>query len=98
MDEIDTKEYHNCVYRTYYHYCDNKSTMSMSKSPIFHSKTKNISIKYHVLRENATKNEIILEYMIIKDHIVDIFRKPLPKDTFEYLRGILGVMSLPTSK
>ena len=26
------------------------------------------------------------------------FIKPLPKDTFEYLWGMLGVMPLPTSK
>ena len=42
-------------------YYDNTSIVSMSKNPILHSKTKHISIKYHVLREKATKKEIRLE-------------------------------------
>jgi hypothetical protein len=77
-------------------YCDNTSIMSMSKNPVLHSKTKHISIEYHMLREKATEKEIRLEYVITKDHIADIFMKPFPKDTFECLRGMLGVMPWPT--
>ena len=67
----------------------------MSKNPVLHSKTKHISIEYHVLREKETKKEIRLEYVNTKDQIAYIFMKPLPKDTFEYLRGMLGVMPFP---
>ena len=70
----------------------------MSKNHVFHSKTKHISIKYHVLREKVANKELRLEYVSKKDQIVDIFTKPLHKDTFEYLFGILGVMPLPTYK
>ena len=77
-------------------YYDNTSTMSMSKNRILYSKTKHISIKYHVLREKVVEKEIRLEYVSTKDQIADIFMKPFPKDTFEYLRGMLGVMPLPT--
>ena len=77
-------------------YYDNSSTMSMSNNLVLHSKTTHISIQYHVLREKATKKEIILEYVTTKDWIADIFTKPLPKDTFKYLRGMVGVMLLPT--
>ena len=48
-------------------YCDNTSTVSMSKSPVLHSKTKHISIIYHVLREKAIEKEIRLEYVSSKD-------------------------------
>ena len=78
-------------------YYDNTSTVSMSKNPVLYSKTKHISIKYHVLGKKAEKREIRLEYVSIQDYIVDIFMKPLPNDTFEYLIGMLGVMPLPTS-
>ena len=77
-------------------HCDNTSTMSMAKNHVLHSKTKHISIKYHVLREKVAKKEIRLEYVNTKDQIADIFTKPFPKDTFEYLRGMLGVMPMPT--
>ena len=49
-----------------------------------------------MLREKAIKKEIRLEYVNNKEQIVDIFMKPLPKDTFEYLKSMLGVMPLPT--
>ena len=79
-------------------YCDNTSIVSMSKNPVLHSKTKHVSIKYHVLREKAVEKEIRLEYVSTKDQIEDIIMKPLPKDTFKYLRGMLRVMPLPTSE
>ena len=77
-------------------YCDNTSIVSMSKNHVFHSKTKYIVIKYHVLREKVVEKQIRLEYINTKEHIADISTKALPKETFEYLRGMLGVMPLPT--
>ena len=68
----------------------------MSKNHVLHSKTNHISIKYHVLREKAIEKYIRLENVNTKDQIADIFTKRFPKDTFEYLRGMLGVMPLPT--
>ena len=64
-------------------HCDITSTVSMSKNHVLHPKTKHISIKYHVLREKVTEKKIELEYISTKQNIVDIFTKPLPKDTFE---------------
>ena len=66
----------------------------MSKNPVLHSKTKHISIKYRW--EKVAEKEIRLEYVSTKEQIVDIFTKPLPKETFEYLHGMLGIMPLPT--
>ena len=70
--------------------------MSRFKNLVLHSKTKHISIDYHVLGEKIAEKEIRLEYVSTKDWIIDIFTKPLPKDKFEYMRGMLGVMPLPT--
>jgi hypothetical protein len=52
---------------------------------VLHLKNKYISIKYHMLREKVAYKEIRLEYVRMKEKIVDIFTKPLPKETFEYL-------------
>ena len=65
---------------------DNISAISVSNSPIFHSKTKHIPIKYHFLREQVTNIVVSLHYLPSKDQIVDIFTKPLAKAQFEYLR------------
>ena len=48
-------------------YCDNTSIVSMSKNPILHSKTNNIAIKYHVLREKIVEKKIRLEYINTKE-------------------------------
>ena len=48
-------------------YCDNTSTVNMSKNHVFHSKTKHIAIKYCVLKEKVTDKEIKLEYISTKE-------------------------------
>eukprot|EP00253_Pinus_taeda_P015797 PITA_15797 len=72
--------------------CDNTSAISISKNPVMHSKTKHIPIKYHFLREQVLEQKVKLEYVPSKEQVVDIFTKPLPRETFEYLRQKLGVV------
>jgi hypothetical protein len=50
--------------------------------------------KYHFLREHVVEQSVKLEYIATKEQVVDIFTKPLSKETFEYLRQKLGVISL----
>ena len=44
-------------------YCDNTNAINISKNPFMHAKTKNISIKYHFLREQVQEKEVTLEYV-----------------------------------
>ena len=74
--------------------CDNTSDINMSKNPIMHSKKKHIPIKYHYLREWVSQRTVRLEYIDTKEHIADIFTKPLPKEAFEHLRQKMGVIML----
>ena len=60
-----------------------------------HSKRKHIPIKFHFQREHVTEKNIKLEYVGTKEQIADIFTEPLIRDTFEYLRQILGVVFFP---
>ena len=75
-------------------FCDNISAINISKNSVTHLKTKDIAIKYHFVRELMQDKEIRLEYVCTKEQIVDIFTKPLPKDSFLYLRGKLEVIPL----
>eukprot|EP00253_Pinus_taeda_P035901 PITA_35901 len=72
-------------------FCDNTSAISISKNPVMHSKTKHISIKYHFLREQVLEQKVKLEYVPSKEQVADILTKPLPRETFEYLRQKLEV-------
>ena len=75
-------------------FCDNTSAISVSNNPVMHSRTKHIPIKYHFLREQVAEQNIRLEYVNTKERIVDNFTKPLPRESFEYLRQKMGVIAL----
>jgi hypothetical protein len=53
-----------------------------------------ISLKYHFLIEQVIEHNVKLEYIVTKEYIADMFTKPLPKETFEYIRQKLGVISI----
>lgn len=72
-------------------YCDNSTAIDMSKNLVFHFKTKHISIKYNFLKDKVEEKEVKLVYVNTKEQIADIFTKPLSKESFEYLRDMLGV-------
>ena len=75
-------------------YCDNTSAINISKNSVMHAKTKHIAIKYHYVRELVEDKQVKMGYINSKEKIADIFAKPLPKDSFEYLRGKLEVKPL----
>ena len=75
-------------------YYDNTSANNISNNLVIHTKTKHIAIKYHYLRELVQGKEVRLEYVNTKEKIVDIFTKALPKNSFVYVRGKLGVIPL----
>jgi hypothetical protein len=60
-----------------------------------HSKTKHIPIKYHFLWEQVAEKNIKVEYVGTKEQVADIFTKLLPRESFEYLRQRLRVISTP---
>ena len=66
--------------------CDGATSINIFKNLIMHSKTNNIPIKYHYLREQVSLKTIKQEYVDTKEHVVDIFTKPLPRETFEYMK------------
>jgi hypothetical protein len=56
---------------------------------------KHIPIKYHFLWEQVAEKNIRVEYVGTKEQVEDIFTKPLPRESFKYLRQRLGFISTP---
>ena len=77
---------------------DNTSAINISKNLAMHSRTKHTSIKYHFVSEQVQVKEAKLEYIPIKEKLIDIFTNPLQKDMFEYIREWLGVLPLSCLK
>jgi hypothetical protein len=72
-------------------FCDNKATISMTKNPTFHSRTKHIDIRYHFIRDLVAKEEISLEYCSTQGQLADVLTKALSKEKFCYFRDLFGV-------
>ncbi|TYH18023.1 hypothetical protein ES288_A05G236600v1 [Gossypium darwinii] len=72
-------------------FCDNKETITMTKNPTFHNRTKHVDIRYHFIRDLVANGEITLEYYSTQDQLADVLTKSLSKEKFYYFRTLLGV-------
>ena len=76
-------------------YCDNSSSIDISKNLVQHSKTKNIEIRYHFIRDPVERNIVVFENIPTERQNVNIFTKPLNKSKFETLHQVIGVILCP---
>lgn len=74
-------------------FCDNSSTISVTKDPVIHRRTKHIRIRYHFLRELVNNGDVQVEYCKTEDQMADIFTKPLSGQVFKKNVERLGVQS-----
>ena len=75
-------------------FCDNKSAIALTKNPMFHSRSKHISIEFHYIKEFVKNQEIKLEFCRSEDQVADIFTKPLKTDVFKKLKMMLVWLTL----
>ncbi|GAU23238.1 hypothetical protein TSUD_172660 [Trifolium subterraneum] len=74
-------------------FCDNNSTIKLSKNPVLHGRSKHIDIRFHFLRNFCCDGRVELIHCASHDQVVDIMTKALKLDAFEKLRNLLGVES-----
>jgi hypothetical protein len=72
--------------------CYNESAIRMADNPVEHSRTKQIAIRYHFLRDHQQRGDIEITYINTKDQLADIFTKPLDEKTFTKLRNELNIL------
>jgi len=72
-------------------FCDNSSTIKLSRNPVLHGRSKHIHVRYHFLRELVKEGTIRLDYCATADQIADIMTKAVKRDVFEDLRERMGV-------
>ncbi|GAU30667.1 hypothetical protein TSUD_31390 [Trifolium subterraneum] len=75
-------------------FCDNNSSIKLSKNPIMHGRCKHIDVRFHFLRD-LTKDDIVeLMHCKSEQQLVDILTKPLKLESFCRLREGLGMVEL----
>lgn len=88
MTELEIKEEEAVILKV-----DNKSAINLAKHPISHGKSKHIEARFHFLREQVTKEKLVLEHCKTEVQIADAMTKALKIETFERLRSMMGMVN-----
>lgn len=75
-------------------YCDNSSTIKLSRNPVLHGRSKHIDVRFHFLRDLSKDEVIELVHCSSQEQISDIMTKPLKLESFSSLRSRLGMIKL----
>jgi hypothetical protein len=72
-------------------YCDNSSTIKLSKNPVLHGRNKHINVRFYFLLELTKDGIVELVHCITQEHVSDIMTKPLKLEVFLKLRDKLDM-------
>jgi hypothetical protein len=72
--------------------CDNESAIRLADNPIEHSRTKNIDIQHHFLRDQQQRGDIDVCHISIENQLAGIFTKTLDEKRYCMLRNELNVL------
>ncbi len=59
--------------------CDNQGTISLSKNPMQHARTKHIDFQHHFAWEWIENGEVMFEYCSMEDMVVDVLTMALSR-------------------
>lgn len=76
-------------------FCDNSSTLNLSRNPIMHGQSKHIDVHFHFLRDLTKEGTVELVFCGTQEQQADVMTKPLKLEPFQKLRDRLGVFSVP---
>ena len=73
----------------FYLYVDNKAAINLANNPVYHQRTKHVSVKDHFCRHEIKSQNVALVYVNTADNCSDIFTKPVSKAKLEKF-GLFG--------
>ena len=76
-------------------WCDNESTVSLTKEAAFSGRSKHIEARYYFVRELVQCKRLKTAHIPGKDNVADIFTKPLSHEDHSRLTAMLGLKSMP---
>ena len=71
--------------------CDSQSVIHLAKNLAYHSKTKDIPIKYHFVRQVIDEGGVSLEKVHTKENCTDMFTKPILLEKLRWCLASLGL-------
>ncbi|GKD87764.1 hypothetical protein Tco_1358918, partial [Tanacetum coccineum] len=75
-------------------FIDNESTIYIVKNLVFHSKTKNIEIRHHFIRDSNEKKLIQMIKIHTDQNVTYLLTKAFDVGRFQYLIASIGMLNL----
>ena len=77
-------------------YCDNISTQFVSSNRIFNGRTRHFDIRAMRIRETIESGQFIIEHIISRENIADMFTKILTRELLQDFRVRIGIVEFDT--
>ena len=68
---------------------DNVGALELANNHKLRPRTKHLAVQLHHFRSYILSGENTVQHVSTKHQVADIFTKPLPREAFQYLRGLL---------
>ncbi|CAI7803196.1 unnamed protein product [Closterium sp. NIES-53] len=72
-------------------WCDNESTIHLTKDPVFHGRTKHIEVRHYFLRELVQREQLKAKHIASDCNLADLFTKSLVRQDHYRLLSSMGV-------
>ena len=76
-------------------FCDNQSTIHLTKHQFFHEISKHIDVKLHVVRDVVMKGSIVVEKIQTEENPSDMFTKAVPRAKFKHCLDLVRIEEKP---
>ena len=74
--------------------CDSQIAIFLAKNPAYHSKTKQIDVQYHFVRDMIEENKVSLMKVDTLNNVADSLTKSVSTEKFSWCRGSMGIAAL----
>ncbi|MCO5560474.1 hypothetical protein L7F22_014089 [Adiantum nelumboides] len=72
-------------------HCASQSAVQLARSPVYHSKTKHVDVKYDFIREMVEDKQVQLVKVHTIDNPTDLLTKGLPRESFTHCHKLLAI-------